>query len=116
MHSQGYQLIATGPEKYLALAANCAASIKHWDPNRKIQLLTDASAEQLTQYDGLFDDITLYTPDSEFLGPMIKLKMFDYAIYDETMFVDADCLFLKVDIDNYWDKLSAEYDVTVPGE
>ncbi|MBZ2163621.1 hypothetical protein [Alteromonas stellipolaris] len=116
MTSQGYQLIATGPEKYLELAVRCAASIKHWDPRRRIQLLTDATSEQLAQYKELFDDITPYENEHEFLGPMIKLQMFDYAIYSETMFVDADCLILKGDMDLYWDSLSESYDVAVPGE
>lgn len=116
MKSQGYQLIATGPTKYLDLAVRCAASIKYWDPKRRIQLLTDVEPELIAQYKGLFDDITPYANSTEFLGPMIKLQMYDYAIYDETMFIDADCLILKGDMDSYWERLSRSYEVTVPGK
>ena len=115
MTKQGYQLIATGQERYLHMAIDCALSIKYWDPERRIQLVTDSDSELLKKNAFIFDVITEYEHDSDFIGPMTKLNSLDYTVFEETMFVDADCLFLKDDIDLYWNRL-AEYDVTVPGE
>lgn len=113
---QGYQLFAIGDKKYLQLATNCAASIKYWDKKRPIQLVTD-NPNTLTKktLKKLFDTITIISADSFFCGPLIKLKMYEHSIYPETMFVDADCLLLKNDIDRYWELLSNSYDVTTPG-
>ncbi|MDV7212863.1 glycosyltransferase family protein [Azotobacter beijerinckii] len=113
---QGYQLFAVGDNKYLQLAINCATSIKYRDKNRPIQLVTD-NTSTLTRKSlkKLFDTITIVSTDAFFCGPLIKLKMYEYAIYPETLFVDADCLLLKNDIDRYWSSLSSGYDVTTPG-
>lgn len=113
---QGYQLFATGDNKYLQLAINCAASLKYWDKKRPIQLVTDnTSTVTRKSLKKLFDTITLVSKDAFFCGPLIKLKMYEHAIYPETLFVDADCLLLKSDIDRYWELLSNNYDVTTPG-
>jgi hypothetical protein len=111
---QGYQLIATGAERYLQLAAACAASIRYWDPTRPIQLVTDIS--ELGGHARLFDVVTPYTPRAGFEGPAVKLRMFEFAAFDETMFVDADCLMMKANIGRHWKALSAHHDVTTPGE
>ena len=116
MPSQGYQIIATGAERYLTMASACAASLRLFDGTRPIQLVTDRTVEALADhpYRGLFDDITRIA-DGAGVGPIIKLSAYDHAIYDETMFVDADCLLLKRDIDRYWSVLSADYEMTLPG-
>lgn len=116
MTVQGYQIIATGPERYLDLAAACAASLRIFDGTRPIQLVTDRTEEQFAafRHHALFDDVTTVAADS-MAGPIIKLWAYDCAIYDETMFVDADCLLLKRDIDRYWAVLSADYEATLPG-
>ena len=44
--SQGYQIIATGHQKYLDMAMNCARSLKLFDPDRPIQLVTDLTVSQ----------------------------------------------------------------------
>lgn len=113
VRGQGYQLIATGAEKYLQLAAACAASIRYWDSTRPIQLVTDRT--DLGDHAPLFDIVTPYTPRAGFEGPAVKLRMFEFGVFDETMFVDADCLMMKPDIGRYWDELSAHHDVTTPG-
>ena len=60
MPSQGYQIIATGAERYLTMASACAASLRLFDGTRPIQLVTDRTVEALADhpYRGLFDDIT----------------------------------------------------------
>ncbi|WP_162875420.1 hypothetical protein [Sphingomonas crusticola] len=114
--TQGYQIIAIGPARYLDLAAACAASLRVFDGSRPIQLVTDRDDAALRDsgYGHLFDDFTPAPTDAP-AGPIIKLHAYDCAIYDETMFVDADCLLLKRDIDTYWSRLSADYQATLPG-
>lgn len=113
---QGYQLIAIGPAHYLTLAAACAASLRYWDGTRPIQLVTDAPPEALAAWPGLFDRVTRPAIDPVLAGPLSKLRAFDLAPFDETMFVDADCLLLKSDMDRHWARLSAGYDMTISGE
>lgn len=118
MPIQGYQIIAVGPARYLALAAACAASLRLFDGTRPIQLVTDRDTAQLAEsgYGHLFDDVTPAPTGPAVAGPIIKLQAYACAIYDETMFVDADCLLLKRDIDTYWSRLSADYAATLPGQ
>ena len=112
---QGYQLLAVGDLKYLNLAIRCAASIKCRDKARPIQLVTDLPSDIVQNYPRLFDDITSIVVEPEFAGPLIKLKMYEFSIYQETLFVDADCLLMKDDIDLYWKEMSSRYVVTTPG-
>lgn len=102
--TQGYQLIAMGDARYLAMAEACAASIRHWDGKRPIQLVTDRA--EAAPRPGLFDHVTPLPPDPGFAGPAVKLRIAEAAIFAETMFVDADCLMLKADIDRHWAMLA----------
>jgi hypothetical protein len=115
MHKQGYQLMAVGQQKYIDIAIHCAASLRYYDQSRPIQLVTDRSAAALGLYAELFDVISPYVANERFKGPMIKVQAYEYAVFDETIFVDADCLLMKGDMDAYWNRLSQDYDVTVPG-
>ena len=109
MATQGYQ-IAPAPREGLVVE-------RIFDGTRRIQLVTDRTVEELRSFrhHGLFDDITPIPVDAP-AGPVVKLRSYQCAIYDETMFVDADCLLLKRDIDCYWAGLSAGYEATLPGQ
>jgi len=111
---QGYLIIATGSKKYFDLAVNCALSIKAFDKCRKIQLLTDApnDSEWLANCRS-FDHITHIRVSEGFEGPASKLHMNKYSIFDETMFVDADCLLLR-NPDYLWASLKGRV-VAIPG-
>lgn len=115
--NQGYQLIAVGKEKYVRMAVSCAASIRYFDQTRPIQLIVNQENLCLiTDHLHLFDDITLIEmSDLKYKGPLIKLCMSDLAIYESSMFVDADCLLLNDKIDQIWQELDANYEVSVPG-
>jgi hypothetical protein len=112
--SQGYQIIATGHQKYLEMAENCIRSLKLFDPSRPIQLVTDLSVSRKLL--NLCDYITPYRLSEYSGGPLVKLEMLDYAIFDETIFVDADCLMLNSGINPYFDSLSSNHSVACPGE
>lgn len=113
--AQGYQLIATGAEKYLDLARNCAASLKTWDAQRPVQLVTDRTGLLRAADQQLFDIVTPYNPVEAYAGPMVKMLAPEYAVFEEVMFVDADCLLVKSDIDSYWSQLSTGPSVAIPG-
>ena len=112
--SQGYQIIATGHQKYLDMAMNCARSLKLFDPGRPIQLVTDLTVSQSSI--DIYDFITPYQHSEYSGGPLVKLEMFDYAIFDETIFVDADCLMLNQGVDSYFKELSLYHSVACPGD
>lgn len=113
--TQGYIIVATGPLKFVEMAANLAASIRVMDPARAICLVHDAGLAIPSELAPLFDDYVQLAPDPEYPTVMTKIKLFDLSPYDETMFVDADCLMVKRDIDLYWEK-SAGRHFSITGE
>jgi hypothetical protein len=112
--TQGYQIIATGADRYLHMASACAASLRLFDGTRPVQLVTDRSEGDIA-HRSLFDVVTPCIAGAADIGPMIKLHAHTHAVFDETMFVDADCLLLKRDIDRYWERLTAGYNFALPG-
>ncbi len=113
--TEGYQLFATGKERYLELARNCARSLKHWDHSRPVQLVTDLRHCLQLPDTQLFDVVTSFSPREGYSGPLTKLQMLDHASFDCTMFVDADCLLLKPDIDRWWRQGRAGPGVAIAG-
>lgn len=108
MASQGYQLLALGSRRYLEMAAACAMSLRLVDPTRPIQIVTDgALAENL--YADFFDVITRVEFSPELIGPLAKLKLPEYMAFEETLFVDCDCLAFR-QMDPHWRSL-ADHDV-----
>lgn len=107
-NAQGYQIIATGRRKYMELAISCACSIRYWDSKRPIQLVTDMDINDFPGAEKLFDIVTKSYNDKTFFGTLDKLNAEEYSVYEKTMFVDADCLFLKDDIDNIWNAVSGK--------
>jgi hypothetical protein len=112
--AQGYQIIATGADRYLEMATACAASLRLFDGRRAVQLVTDRKAEAIARRD-LFDVITPVDADATSLGPLVKLHSHRHSVFEETMFVDADCLLLKHDIDHRWSVLARDYAFATPG-
>ncbi len=111
---QGYLIIATGSKKYFDLAVNCAASIKAFDKGRKVQLVTDAPDDSAWIVNcTAFDYITHSQIPEGFEGPAAKLHMNKFSVFDETMFVDADCLLLR-NPDHIWESLKGRV-VAIPG-
>ena len=100
--NEGYLILATGPSKYIEMARNLAASIRVRDPLRRICLVHDEHIS-LDQADGdLFDDRALLQDNALYPGFMNKIRLCPLSPYDRTMFIDADCLIAKSDIDTYW--------------
>lgn len=105
--TEGYLLLASGPARYAEMARNAAASLRVMDPARRICLVHD----QHFQPDGvdarLFDDFSLLPDHPFYPGFMNKIRLHGTSPYSRTMFVDADCLLVKRDIDTHWDNAAA---------
>lgn len=100
---EGYLLLATGSSKYLDMARNLAASIRVMDGTRRICLVHDKDARLDPADTQLFDNHAILENDPRYPGFMKKIQLFSLSPYDRAMFVDADCLLVKRDIDKYWD-------------
>lgn len=105
MMDQGYLLLATGPERYVNMARNLAASIRVMDPKRRICLVHDENARLDPSDRAYFDDYTVLLTDRRYPGFMNKIRLFPASPYAEAMFVDADCLMMKEDVDTYWNRI-----------
>lgn len=109
MHDEGYLILAMGPPRYLEMARALAASIRIMDGTRRICLVHD-EAMALAADDGLFfDDTALLSDDPVYPGFMNKIRLYPTSPYKRTMFVDADCLLMKTDIDRYWDMARGKF-------
>jgi len=100
--AQGYLILALGPRQYVDMAVNLAASIKVMDPSRGICLVHDDGASLPSEVPEVFSHTAALPRDDRYPGVMSKLRIFDVSPFRETMFVDADCLMVKRDIDRYW--------------
>lgn len=100
---EGYLLLATGPEKYADMARNAAASIRVMDGKRRICLVHDERHVSLDDDALLFDSKSLMISDVLYPHVMNKIRLFEYSPFERTMFVDADCLLTKRDIQRWWD-------------
>jgi hypothetical protein len=100
--TQGYIVLATGKPAYVDMAMNLAASLRVLDPSRPICLVHDAGLDRSGELSLLFDHFVPLAPDPLYPHVMNKLRVFDLSPYHETMFVDADCLLVKKDIDVWW--------------
>lgn len=102
--SQGYIVLALGPSQYVAMATNLAASIRVMDGKRPICLIHDMGAIIPKIWADQFDHLVGLEPDTRYPHVMNKLRLFDLSPYALTMFVDADCVLVKRDVDDYWRK------------
>lgn len=88
--SAGLITIAYGPHKYLRMAQALALSYRRWNPTLPFCVVTDAaSADKLAPY---FDVVRMIEP-SHGKGVAQKLYIDQYTPFDETLFVDSDCVF-----------------------
>lgn len=86
--TKGFITIATGKEEYYILARNLLRSYRHFCPEPlPFALLCDRE----NAYTTAFDDVLLFQ-DGASNSYLDKLALADYAPYDQTIFIDADCL------------------------
>ena len=88
MSKKGFITIATGKEEYYELALNLLHSYHHFCDNPyPFAILCD----RRNRYTEEFDDVILFNcgATNSYLD---KLSLGEYVPYDETIFIDADCL------------------------
>lgn len=99
---KGYLLFALDTEDvdYTRLAYTCALSIKLTQPNgyNNVAIITN-DADKVKELYPIFDDVIQYTGPQ---GMDARSRALDYAVYEETVLLDSDMLFLK-DMSHYWD-------------
>lgn len=95
--TRGFITIATGKELYYTLADNLLKSYKLFTENPyPFAILCDRENEVTAEFD---DVVILEHPLNSFWDKFELLKL---APYDETIFIDADCL-AYADLNAYWD-------------
>ncbi|MEN9537768.1 MAG: hypothetical protein RLZZ126_3 [Pseudomonadota bacterium] len=102
---QGYITLATGSRFYLDLAMNLVLSLKLNDPSRPVCVVTDRAMAIPESYRPFIDHIAFMDAKPGFHGCLNKLRMNEVSPFDESMFVDSDCILLKKDMDRQWAKL-----------
>ncbi len=102
--SRGFVTIATGSEFYYQLAKNLLLSYRlHSKEPMPFAIMCDRENE----YTALFDQvIVLEHPQNSFWD---KFQLLIHAPFDETIFIDADCLAYD-DLNQYWDYFSSAGD------
>lgn len=85
---KGFITIATGKEEYYELARNLLRSYRHFcRESLPFAILADRENEHTAE----FDDVIIF-PDGAANSYLDKLRLAEFAPYDETIFIDADCL------------------------
>ena len=93
---RGFVTIATGNERYYIIAKNLLDSYRFHAGGYPFAIICDRENE----YTAAFDKVVLMKDPSN--SYMDKLRLFDCLPYDETIFIDADCL-VYGNIDRWWD-------------
>ena len=106
---RGFVTIATGSLHYYKLASNLLHSYRR---NGGGEYPFAIIAEEKNEYTKEFDQIILLSEADH--SYMDKLRLFDCLPYEETIFIDADCL-VYGKIDDWWDYFSDSSDVSCFG-
>lgn len=86
--TKGFITIATGAEEYYILARNLLHSYRHFCGDRlPFAILCDRK----NPYTAEFDNVILF-PEGASNSYLDKLRLVEFAPYDVTIFIDADCL------------------------
>jgi hypothetical protein len=104
---QGYITLATGPRTYLEMAVNLMLSLKHNDPKRQTCVVLDEGTSLPDEFKPFIDHVAYLSPREGFHGCLNKLRLSELSPFEESMFVDADCLLVKADMDRHWSKFQA---------
>ena len=84
---RGFLTVATGDEQYYRIAANLLRSYRfHTEDPLPFAILADRENAYTAQFDEV---ILLENPTNSYLD---KLSLYDHLPFEETVFIDADCL------------------------
>jgi hypothetical protein len=106
---QGYLTIALGFDRYVEMAINLASSLRHFDKTRPICLVHDGKVNIPEEAKTLFTHFAELDTRDDYVGCMNKIRLDEVSPFEETMYIDADCLLVKDDIDRHWKTLGRNY-------
>lgn len=106
---QGYLTVALDFDRYADMAVNLACSIRHFDKVRPICLVHNTKVTLSETAKNVFTHFICLEPREGYLGCMNKIRLDEVSPFDETMYIDADCLLVKSDIDWHWGRMSENY-------
>lgn len=105
---RGFVTIATGKEHYYRIAKNLLCSYRLNAGKYPFAIICDCE----NKYTEAFDEVVLLNdPSCSYLD---KLRLFDCLPFDETIFIDADCLAYG-NIDRWWELFEQADDFSVFG-
>ena len=107
--TQGYLTLATGDRQFFDAVVNLALSVQLNDPSRPISLVCDDAGKLTEREKQCFDRIIVALPGTLGVGCTGKLDLLDFLPYEETVFLDSDCLIVKKDMDRHWNLLQTQY-------
>jgi hypothetical protein len=103
---QGYVTLAVGSPHYLQQAVNLVLSLKLNDPSRPVCLLTDDPDGLPHAFRPYVDEVRRVRPRPGYHGCPSKLHVHEHSPFDESMFIDADSILAKPDMDRHWAKMA----------
>lgn len=107
---RGFVTIATGDEKYYKLAFNLLRSYKLHSTGEKLPFAI--ICDRKNKYTESFNDTIILKEAS--MSFMDKLSLYKYSPYEETIFIDADSLFIGSP-EGLWDDFKNADDVSCYG-
>ena len=108
--TRGFITVATGPEHYYQIARNLLLSYRY---STEKPYPFAIIAEEHNGYTELFDKVILTSEaQHSFMDKLLVLK---YAPFDETIFIDADCLAYG-DLNQYWEVFEDSSDFSAFGK
>lgn len=107
---KGFLTVATGKEMYYVLAHNLLMSYRlHSAEPMPFAILCDRFNEWTADFD---EAVIIDNPSRSFLD---KVRIIDLSPFDETIFIDADCLAYR-DLNGLWDIFKDSPDLGVLGQ
>jgi hypothetical protein len=108
-HRRGVITLAYGQERFVEQARSLAHSLQLHAPHLHRTLITDSNNIEIGK---LFTEVVPYRPE---YGSGVRQKMFldKYSPYQETLFIDSDCLVLG-NLDAFWSAFAGQ-SFGVPG-
>lgn len=85
----GFITMAYGPDRFLRQAETLARSLRLHMPGIPLALVTDRA-----DAGGLFDIVIPMRPFGR-AGTLHKINLYNYSPFDETLFIDSDCLVVR---------------------
>lgn len=85
----GILTMAYGPQKYIDQAITLSRSLRKWMPGYRLAIVSDRTDL------GAHFDVVVPMRRFDTAGTVHKVDMADYSPFEETLFIDSDCVVLR---------------------